>query len=102
MSKVSDHLSDPKPEIKPTMDHLSDPYVLQLIEVLSKGQDEIERLTEYAKVSDSESVLAEERIAKLEATIQRVEELKPFFTRGNMGSEWVSVDLLRTALEASE
>ena len=30
--------------INPTKDHLSDPYVLQLIEALSKQQDEIEDL----------------------------------------------------------
>ena len=34
--------SDPKSEIKPTMDHLSDPYVLQLIEALARRDDEIE------------------------------------------------------------
>ena len=32
-------------EIKPTSDHLSDPYVLQLIEALSRRDDEIESLS---------------------------------------------------------
>lgn len=36
--------AETKPEIKPTMDHLSDPYVLQLIEALARRDDEIERL----------------------------------------------------------
>ena len=37
-----------------------------------EAADEIERLTEYAKVSDSESVLAEERIATLEAALTSI------------------------------
>jgi hypothetical protein len=36
--------SDPKPEIKPTLDHLSDPYVLQLIEAIGQRDDRIEEL----------------------------------------------------------
>ena len=30
-------------EIKPTIEHLSDPYVIQLIEALARRDDEIER-----------------------------------------------------------
>jgi hypothetical protein len=37
-------MSDPKPEIKPTLDHLSDPYVLQLIEAIAQRDDRIEEL----------------------------------------------------------
>ena len=33
-------------EIKPTLEQLSDPYVLQLIEALGRSGDEVERLTE--------------------------------------------------------
>ncbi len=33
-------------EVKPTMNNLSDPYVLQLIEALSSLEDEIEDLTQ--------------------------------------------------------
>ena len=36
--------SGSKDEIQPTMDHFSDPYVLQLIEALAKQQDQIEDL----------------------------------------------------------
>jgi hypothetical protein len=39
--------------IKPTTDHLSDPYVLQLIEVLSKQQEEIERLTAELELAET-------------------------------------------------
>jgi hypothetical protein len=43
MERMMTH-SDLKDEIQPTMDHFSDPYVLQLIETISKQDDEIERL----------------------------------------------------------
>jgi len=36
-------------ELSPTYEHLSDPYVLQLIEALSMQQDEIEDLTQEIK-----------------------------------------------------
>ena len=35
---------DGEPEIKPTMENLNDPYVLQLIARLAQQDDEIERL----------------------------------------------------------
>jgi hypothetical protein len=40
------HYSDPKGEIEPDLEHFSDPYVLQLIETLSRQQDEIEHMQE--------------------------------------------------------
>ena len=55
-------------EVTPTMENLTDPYVLQLIEALAKQDDEIERLTadnemlrdeleqQYAKVEELEAI----------------------------------------------
>ena len=47
-------------EIEPTLDHLSDPYVLQLIKALSMRQDEVERLLSEGKgVLDAFTLLAD-------------------------------------------
>jgi len=47
-------------EVTPTMENLTDPYVLQLIEALAKQDDEIERL--------------QDRVAALEAVKEAAQE----------------------------
>ena len=60
-------------EITPTADHLNDPYVLQLIEALSKLDDRIEEL-EAENERLTEQAIAEGRIvAKCNGRIEELE-----------------------------
>jgi len=57
-------------EIKPTMENLMDPYVLQLIEALGRRDDEIERLEaeRLAFATESEMMQAKYNEAREEVT----------------------------------
>ena len=67
--------SDPKDEIEPTMDHLSDPYVLRLIEALSGQQDDIEeyqqRMDEIIVALGSSGILPSGVVEKVEELVER-------------------------------
>lgn len=56
-------------ELEPTLEHLSDPYVLQLIEALAKRDDEIERLRSEL---DQEKVQALLNIKRKDREIERL------------------------------
>lgn len=70
-------------ELQPTMEHLNDPYVLQLIETLSRLDDEIEELNR---------IIIDERTAKIawrsisanqEIEIERLRKVVESLRKGN-------------------
>jgi hypothetical protein len=67
-------------EVTPTMENLTDPYVLQLIEALAKQDDEIGRLTTSLKASrlchrtaNEELHYERQRVADLQARVEALE-----------------------------
>ena len=56
-------------EIKPTAEHLQDPYVLQLLEALAKQTDEIEGLEELFQEADADCANKEDIIKEFEGVI---------------------------------
>ena len=77
------------------------PHDSDALPILRERIAELEATIQQNNIALIEAVCLKKRAEKAEATIKRVEAVKPFTETGK-GSKWVHIDLLKEALEQED